>query len=32
MRQRQGNVTLTGADGCLGWGPVHGVTLRADLA
>ncbi len=32
MRKRHGNVTRTGADGGLGLGPVHGVTLRVAAA
>jgi hypothetical protein len=32
MRQRQGNVPLTGAHGRLGQGPVDDVTLRVAAA
>ena len=32
MRQRQGNLTLTGAHGRLGQGPVDDVTLRVAAA
>ena len=32
MRERQGNVPLTGAHGCLGEGPVHDAALRVAAA